>query len=209
MKVVYKITYPNGKIYIGSDVTDDIRYLGSADPALIAKDFTREERRVFTVRREILWESNTASSSEVRQKEIEQINAFRSNDPAVGYNRWPKFTSVRPKLPSKRTPGHKGIWLNTEAITNATEALRRTLTESTYGWANLAAKREADNEIATLRVAVDGDYLREKIANLSSRIAVLYSARKHQRYGGADALKNEVIEILSKIESFAKQGRTT
>jgi hypothetical protein len=28
--VVYKITYPNGKIYVGQDVTDSINYFGSA-----------------------------------------------------------------------------------------------------------------------------------------------------------------------------------
>lgn len=31
MKVIYKITYPNGKIYIGKDLTDSINYFGSAD----------------------------------------------------------------------------------------------------------------------------------------------------------------------------------
>jgi len=28
--VVYRITYPNGKIYIGQDVTDSINFFGSA-----------------------------------------------------------------------------------------------------------------------------------------------------------------------------------
>ncbi|MCX7007781.1 MAG: GIY-YIG nuclease family protein, partial [Kiritimatiellaeota bacterium] len=36
MKVVYKITYPNGKIYIGKDLTDTIGYFGSPDCSLIA-----------------------------------------------------------------------------------------------------------------------------------------------------------------------------
>ena len=91
MKVVYKITYPNGKIYVGSDLTDNVNYFGSADHTLIARDFTKEQRRDFTIRREIVWESETATDAEVRQKEFECINTFRSNDPAVGYNRWPKF----------------------------------------------------------------------------------------------------------------------
>ncbi|MCB8840648.1 hypothetical protein [Aurantimonas sp. VKM B-3413] len=29
MKVVYKVTWPNGKIYVGSDTTDSIAYFGS------------------------------------------------------------------------------------------------------------------------------------------------------------------------------------
>ena len=91
MKVIYKITYPNGKIYIGKDLTDSINYFGSAMHSLIAKDFTREQRKDFTIRREILWESETATDSEVNQKEIEYIRAFKSNDPVIGYNRWPPF----------------------------------------------------------------------------------------------------------------------
>ena len=90
MKVIYKLTYPNGKIYIGKDLTDNINYFGSADNKLIEKDFTREQRRNFTVRKEILWESNIATDAEVNRKEIEYIQVFKSNDPAIGYNQWPK-----------------------------------------------------------------------------------------------------------------------
>jgi hypothetical protein len=62
MSVIYKITYPNGKIYIGSDITDDINYFGSADGKIIEKDFTREQRKNFVIKKEILWESENASS---------------------------------------------------------------------------------------------------------------------------------------------------
>ena len=91
MMVVYKITYPNGKIYVGQDRVGSIRYFGSPSSALIAADFTPEQYRDFTVRREILWESETATRAEVTAKEIEFIKALKSNDPAIGYNRWPKF----------------------------------------------------------------------------------------------------------------------
>lgn len=90
-KVVYKVTYPNGKIYVGSDLTDSINYFGSPNGNLIARDFTRDQRRSFTVTREILWESIDASDAEVRAKERELITELRSNDPTVGYNQWPKF----------------------------------------------------------------------------------------------------------------------
>ena len=91
MKVIYKITYPNGKIYIGKDLTDSINYFGSADSDLIEKDFSRDQRRDFIIKKETLWESENASDSEVSQKEIEFIRAFKSNDPKIGYNRWPKY----------------------------------------------------------------------------------------------------------------------
>lgn len=91
MKVIYKITYPNGKIYIGQDLTDSINYFGSANSKLIEKDFTREQRRNFVIRKEILWESETASNQEVNTKEVEYILLFRANDPNIGYNQRPKF----------------------------------------------------------------------------------------------------------------------
>jgi hypothetical protein len=90
-KVIYKITYPNGKIYVGSDLTDDISYFGSANIEAIAKDFTRKQRRDFTVRRQILWESATAPGSEVLRREMKYIVSLKANDPAIGYNRRPKL----------------------------------------------------------------------------------------------------------------------
>ena len=91
MKVIYKITYPNGKIYIGKDLTNSINYFGSANGELIEKDFTREQQRDFTIRKEIIWESNTAIDEEVNMKEVEYIKQYKSNDPSIGYNQWPKF----------------------------------------------------------------------------------------------------------------------
>lgn len=90
MKVVYKITYPNGKIYVGQDVTDSIGYFGSVSNALVAADFTRQERRSFTITRDVLWESETASQQEVNATERRFILKLRSNDPSIGYNRFPR-----------------------------------------------------------------------------------------------------------------------
>lgn len=92
IKLSYKITYPNGKIYIGKDLTDDLNYFGSADSRIIERDFTREQMRNFTIRKEIIWESESATDQEVNKKEVEFILHYKSNDPTIGYNRWPKFT---------------------------------------------------------------------------------------------------------------------
>lgn len=89
-KVIYKITYPNGKIYVVKDLRDCITYFGEANEALVAKDFTRKQRRDFTVRREIIWESDTATDEEVGQVEAAYIRALGANDPTMGYNEWPE-----------------------------------------------------------------------------------------------------------------------
>ncbi len=89
LKVIYKITYPNGKIYVGKDLTDDINYFGSACSKLIAKDFTREQRQKMAIVKEILFESE--SIEEINKLEVELIRTHNSNNPNVGYNQWPKF----------------------------------------------------------------------------------------------------------------------
>lgn len=91
MKVIYKITYPNGKIYVGKDLTGTLNYFGSADSRLIEKDFTSEEMHDFTIRKQILWASETATEQEVNQKEIEFIITLSSNNPTIGYNQWPRY----------------------------------------------------------------------------------------------------------------------
>lgn len=96
MKQVYKITYPTGKIYIGKDSVGSHRYFGSPDLDLVNKDFENlpaEVRKDYTVRKQILWESETCTESELSKKEVEFIRKHRSNDPTIGYNQWPKFKS--------------------------------------------------------------------------------------------------------------------
>ena len=84
MKVIYKITYPNGKIYIGLDLTDTLNYFGSANSKLIEQDFT--------IRKEILEESpDDTDNSEIYRREIALIIEHGSTDPSKGYNRNPRF----------------------------------------------------------------------------------------------------------------------
>ncbi len=85
------MTYPNGKIYIGKDLTDTLNYFGSADSKLIEKDFTREQRKDFTIRKEILFEEENLSDQEINKIEVDLILQFQSNNPVIGYNQWPKF----------------------------------------------------------------------------------------------------------------------
>ena len=80
---VYKITYPNGKIYVGKDMTDSINYFGSANSRLIEHDFPVEQRSDFTVRKQILWQSDLASESEVNQVELAFIRELNATGPAI------------------------------------------------------------------------------------------------------------------------------
>jgi len=92
MKVIYKITYPNGKIYVGKDSTgDNLRYFGSPDREYLEKDFTWEQQKDITLRKEILLASEDISDSELGKKEYEFIENCGSNNPAKGYNILPKF----------------------------------------------------------------------------------------------------------------------
>ena len=96
MPQIDRITYPNGKIYIGKDLTDTLTYFGSPNSALIATDFSGKDVTSFSIRKDILWRSDTASPREVATAEVALIREHRANDPAVGYNRWPTFADERP-----------------------------------------------------------------------------------------------------------------
>lgn len=69
-------------LYFGSPTVD------------IAADFTPEQRRDVTIPKQILWEKWDATDREARDMEKQMILELRSNDPEVGYNRWPKFKSL-------------------------------------------------------------------------------------------------------------------
>jgi len=92
-KQVFKITYPNGKIYIGMDLTGTLTYFGS--PSARAKEQIiadhADQRLDLTARKQILWESETATDAEVRATELRLIREHRANDPAVGYNLSPRW----------------------------------------------------------------------------------------------------------------------
>jgi hypothetical protein len=62
-------------------------------------DYAQEQARDFTVRKQILWESEDATDAEVDAKEIEFITALRSDDPTVGYNR-----TLKPQSRFKKKP---------------------------------------------------------------------------------------------------------
>lgn len=95
MKQIYKITYPTGKIYIGKDSFGSHRYFGSPNIDIINDDFAslpEEVRKDYSVRKEILWESEDCSEEELSKKEVHYIREFESNNPVIGHNRWPRFS---------------------------------------------------------------------------------------------------------------------
>jgi hypothetical protein len=101
-KQIYKITYPNGKIYVGMDLTGTILYFGSPSAhEQIAADLGIDAYPLeLRIRKEILWECETATDAQVREKEKELIRETRANDPAIGYNKLPCLA----KKPETRSP---------------------------------------------------------------------------------------------------------
>jgi hypothetical protein len=89
-KQVYKINYPNGKIYVGSDLTGAISYFGSPSAKAAIEAEHAEQRLDMTVRKEILWESETATKEEVLAMERRLIVETGANNPAIGYNLTPR-----------------------------------------------------------------------------------------------------------------------
>jgi hypothetical protein len=94
VKQVYMISYPTGKIYIGKDSVGSFRYFGSPDIAVVNEDFSKlpkQAQKKYCVCKEILWESETATEEELSQQELHFIRKYGSNNPDIGYNRFPPF----------------------------------------------------------------------------------------------------------------------
>ena len=79
MKQVYKITYPTGKIYIGKDSVGSHKYFGSPDMDIINKDFNilpKEIQLDYSIRKQVLWESENATEKELSEKEVQFIRQY-------------------------------------------------------------------------------------------------------------------------------------
>ena len=91
-KQVYRITYPNGKIYVGMDLTGAISCFGSRSAKEQILADLIDHRLDLTVRKEILWKSEAASDAEVRKMERHFICQTGANNPAIGYNLTPRWS---------------------------------------------------------------------------------------------------------------------
>jgi hypothetical protein len=107
MKVIYRITYPNGRIHIGKDRTETVAHFGSADSTLVEAELARVERRGFAVRKEILWKSEAAAGTDTSRNVIELVEKCCLRNRAVGYDRWPK---PRARGTDPRTYGPRQEW---------------------------------------------------------------------------------------------------
>ncbi len=92
---VYKITFPNGKIYVGADwgrqaMLNVVSYFGSfkASQEQILIDHKEHlKSKTFTITKTILYETFNQTPAHIRQKEREFIRALNAKDPKIGYNK--------------------------------------------------------------------------------------------------------------------------
>ncbi|MDG4548854.1 MAG: GIY-YIG nuclease family protein [Candidatus Contendobacter sp.] len=93
---VFKITFPNKKIYIGSDTAltarlDYFKYFGSprkAKPEMLADmgEFLIE-KKLYVLKKEILYVRENVTVGEILQIEHKFIKSLDAKNPNVGYNR--------------------------------------------------------------------------------------------------------------------------
>jgi hypothetical protein len=85
--VVCKITFPNGKIHIGKDIGRDghsLRYFGAWNNLAVAADFSKDQLRSPTLRKDILFESD--DKAQVTRMESQLTLEHRACNPVIGYN---------------------------------------------------------------------------------------------------------------------------
>ena len=92
---VYKIIFPNGKIYVGADwgrnaATDVVSYFGSfkKSATLILKEHEEHiKSKSFIITKEILYEAFNQTPEHIWAKEREFITMLDAKNPSVGYNK--------------------------------------------------------------------------------------------------------------------------
>jgi hypothetical protein len=91
-KVVYKVTYPNGRIRVGHDVTEQTIESSAASMRSWSPRISRESSaRISPGARRSSGRSDSATDEGLTRRKLEFVRELRANDPAVGYNRKPKF----------------------------------------------------------------------------------------------------------------------
>jgi hypothetical protein len=83
---VFKLTFPNRKIFIGKDDKGSLTYFGGFDREEVESDYRNIVMPSFTINKEVLWESESAEEEEVDAVVESYIRMFRSDDPRFGYN---------------------------------------------------------------------------------------------------------------------------
>lgn len=93
---VFKITFPNGKIYVGSDTAttariDFFKYFGTP---VKARDEMHTEmghfltsNEAYVVKKEILHSQENVKVSEILKIEQQFIKSLKATDSKIGYNR--------------------------------------------------------------------------------------------------------------------------
>jgi len=87
VKVIYKITYPKGKIYIGQDITDTLNYFGSANSKLIEQDFTRQREFANSIELTLFTSSHCSGLSHA--KKIKPLSMHGYNGEGVTFRKKP------------------------------------------------------------------------------------------------------------------------
>jgi len=93
---VFKITFPNGKIYIGSDTArtarlDFFKYFGT--PIKAKEEMLHElgeylsTEKPYNVKKEILHAQENVRVGDILKTEQKFIKSLNSKNPSIGYNR--------------------------------------------------------------------------------------------------------------------------
>lgn len=93
---VYKVKFPNGKIYVGSDTAmtariDFFKYFGSPvkakeEMAIEMSEYI-EGKKAYVVKKEILHAEENVRVGDVLQIEQQFIKALNAKDPKIGYKK--------------------------------------------------------------------------------------------------------------------------
>ena len=93
--------------------------------------------------------------------------------------------------------------MDIDGVNEAGKAIHEVLETYTYGCRNDEALTKV-NSLAdgALKLSDNDPYVSEKVASIKSFAAILYSVRKHERYGGAEKVRSIIFSDAYRLRTW-------
>ena len=93
--------------------------------------------------------------------------------------------------------------INKEKILEHIKSIKTHLIEYNPGFDNKEAKSKINNLLNDINYMLgEYSYISEKIVSIEEYVKILYSVRKHEKYGGIKMVKHHILIQLENIEKY-------
>lgn len=103
------------------------------------------------------------------------------------------------------------VWIiDKETVLREVEAIEKVLTECSKGGENISVRNKIERHLASIGSASGFGYgVNGKLTSIRSWLKILFSSRKHERYGGIQTVQGHIYHDLTNIRGIASRESQT